>query len=124
MVKRAARGYAGWVASAGRTNVKTLEEGIKRFRDAGGKRAAVCSVFFDLSAPNKPLLEDEPYNLRCGPAAAAERLQRLADPGFDDVVLAKQAKPPLQYYEPDITPEELLTLRSLMPKDERRPWTS
>jgi alkanesulfonate monooxygenase SsuD/methylene tetrahydromethanopterin reductase-like flavin-dependent oxidoreductase (luciferase family) len=113
-VKRAAKNYDGWVASAGRTNVKTLEEGIKRFRDAGGKRAVVCSVFFDFEAESKPLQPDEPFNLRCGPEEASERLHILADLGFDDVVLAKQAKPPLKYYEPDITEAELRTLRSLI----------
>jgi alkanesulfonate monooxygenase SsuD/methylene tetrahydromethanopterin reductase-like flavin-dependent oxidoreductase (luciferase family) len=119
-VKRAARDYEGWVASAGRTNVKTLEDGIKRFKDAGGGRAVVCSVFFDLTAPNTPLQDDAPFNLRCGPEAAAERLNRLAELGFDEVILAKQPSGSLKYYEPEIEEWELNRLRSLIARDTRQ----
>ena len=121
-VRRAARKYDGWVASAGRTDARTLAEGIKRFRDAGGRRAVVCSVFFDLVGPRVPLADDRPFQIQCGPEEAAERLAYLAEIGFDDVILPKRQQG-LAYYEPDITAEELHTLRSLVPKDTRpRPW--
>jgi alkanesulfonate monooxygenase SsuD/methylene tetrahydromethanopterin reductase-like flavin-dependent oxidoreductase (luciferase family) len=116
-VKRAARDYDGWVASAGRTNVATLNEGIKRFRDNGGTRAVVCSVFFDLRAPGAPLREDEPFNLRCAPEEAGARLKTLMELGYDEVILAKQPSAGLKYYEPDIEEWELKTLRAMVPRD-------
>lgn len=116
-VKRAAREYDGWVASAGRTNVATLKEGVKRFRDNGGVRAVVCSVFFDLKAQRTPLKGDEPFNLRCAPEEAAERLNTLMELGYDEVILAKQPSAGLKYYEPDVEEWELRTLRSLVPME-------
>jgi alkanesulfonate monooxygenase SsuD/methylene tetrahydromethanopterin reductase-like flavin-dependent oxidoreductase (luciferase family) len=48
-VRRAAREYDGWLASGHYTRgVKALADGIKRFRDAGGKRAVLANVL-DLS---------------------------------------------------------------------------
>jgi alkanesulfonate monooxygenase SsuD/methylene tetrahydromethanopterin reductase-like flavin-dependent oxidoreductase (luciferase family) len=121
-VKRAARKYDGWIASAGRTDTKTLEEAIKRFRDAGGKRAVVCSVFFDLTGPRVPLGPDTPFQIQCGPEEAAERLAWLSEIGYDDVILPKRQQG-WAYYEPDITAEELSVLRGLVPKDPRpKPW--
>ncbi len=121
-VKRAAQNYDGWVASSGRTSIKTIQEGMKRFRDFGGKRALVCSVFFDFVGPRMPLDPDKPFQIQCSPEEAAERLAWLAEIGFDDVVLPKRQQG-FNYYEPDITAEELQILRSLMPKDTRpKPW--
>jgi hypothetical protein len=42
-VTRAAKDYDGWMAS-GRTTIRALQEGIKRFRDAGGGRAMVATL--------------------------------------------------------------------------------
>jgi alkanesulfonate monooxygenase SsuD/methylene tetrahydromethanopterin reductase-like flavin-dependent oxidoreductase (luciferase family) len=121
-IRRAARHYDGWIASSGRTSLKMLREGIKRYRDAGGRRAMVCSVFFDFSGPRVALDEDRPFQVQCSPEEARERLAFLAELGFDDVILPKRQQG-LAYYEPDITVEELATLRSLVPPDPRpRPW--
>ncbi|MBM3340935.1 MAG: LLM class flavin-dependent oxidoreductase [Betaproteobacteria bacterium] len=87
-VKRAAQDYDGWISS-GRANnqFRTLAEGLKVYRDHGGKRALIATVGIDLTAPNKSLADDEPFNLRCGPQEAAARLQQLAELGIDDVLL-------------------------------------
>lgn len=85
-IPRAAREFDGWIGSALRTNAKTLAEGIERFRAAGGKRAIVTNIRVDLSAPTTPL-GDGPFDLRCTPQAAADRLRHLAALGFDEAVL-------------------------------------
>src|SRR5581483_3065287 len=59
-VKKAAERYEGWMASGGRTNLKTLAEGIKRYRELGGKRALVATIITDLSQPEAPMEEDSP----------------------------------------------------------------
>ncbi len=106
-VLRAAREYDGWLASGHYTRgVKQLAEGIKRYRDAGGKRAIVANVRFDLSAPRQPLTEDGSFELLCGPQEAADRLHMLAELGFDDCLLAKPVGQ---------TKEDVLQMRSLYP---------
>ena len=90
-VRRAAQEYDGWLASGHYTKgVKALADGIKRFRDAGGKRAVLANVRFDMSAPRQPLAEDGPFELMCGPQEASDRLHQAAELGFDDCLLAKQ----------------------------------
>ena len=48
-MKRAARDYDGWMGS-GHTTFGEIAEGIKIFRDHGGKRAMLVSVMVDLHA--------------------------------------------------------------------------
>jgi alkanesulfonate monooxygenase SsuD/methylene tetrahydromethanopterin reductase-like flavin-dependent oxidoreductase (luciferase family) len=68
-VERAARDFDGWVASAMHNDDATLADALKRFREAGGERAIVTNV--QLGAELGPALD---------------RMSRLADMGFDDVV--------------------------------------
>jgi alkanesulfonate monooxygenase SsuD/methylene tetrahydromethanopterin reductase-like flavin-dependent oxidoreductase (luciferase family) len=86
-IPRAAREFDGWIASGAKTSFATLADGIARFRAAGGKRAIVTNIAADLDEPTAPLEDHAPFQLRCAPAAAAERLRRLADLGFDDAIL-------------------------------------
>jgi hypothetical protein len=86
-IPRAAQEFDGWIASAGRTNLNTLTEGIKRYRAAGGKRAIATNISVDLTGPTEPCPDDGPFHLRCAPDVAAQRLGRLRDLGFDDAVL-------------------------------------
>lgn len=108
-VKRAARDYDGWIAS-GRANnqFRTLAEGLKVYRDNGGKQVLIATVGIDLQAPTKPLADDEPFNLRCGPDEAAARLQQLAELGVDDVLLVMR---------PQQSAEELPAIRALLKKE-------
>lgn len=103
-IARAATEFDGWIASAAKTSYDTLAEGIRRYRKAGGRRAIVTNVPVDLAAPTTPLRDDESFHLRCAPAAAAERLQRLAALGFDDAVLMR----------PTQTDSDLAAMRKLM----------
>ena len=90
-IPRAAQEFDGWIASGARTTYNTLATGIKRYREAGGKRAIVTNIEVDLQAESEPLDDDGPFHLRCSPAEAAERLQRLVGLGFDDAVLVHSA---------------------------------
>jgi alkanesulfonate monooxygenase SsuD/methylene tetrahydromethanopterin reductase-like flavin-dependent oxidoreductase (luciferase family) len=128
-MRRAAEEYDGWMCSGsfGHSKAKgdettfiSLEENLKHFRDMGGKRALISSVMVDLAQPNTHLADAEPFNLRCGPEAAAERLARLDEIGYDDILLVKRdSTKALSLYEDDVTVEELATIRGLLKKDER-----
>jgi len=107
-VVRAAREYDGWLASGRYTRgMAGLVEGIKRYRAAGGRRALVANVHVDLSAPTTPLAADGPFNLLCSPAEASARLRRVAELGYDDVLLMK----PINQSEHD-----LVEMRALLPR--------
>jgi hypothetical protein len=129
-LKRAAEQYEGWMCSAGRTNLTTMKDAISRFRDVGGQRAIISSCMVDLTAPNSVLHDDDPFNLRCGPEEAAERLHKVAELGFDDILLVKTDhtksgvlhqprtdKQTLSIYEADYTADDLAEIRSLIEPD-------
>ena len=62
------------------------------------------------------LADDEPFNLFCGPQSAAERLDKLAEMGYDDVLLVKRdSTRRLSLYESDLSDEDLYNLRNLVP---------
>ena len=105
-INSAANDYDGWIASGFFSGYNTLKEGLDRYRAAGGQRAVVTNISLDLNAPTEWLRDTENgYHLRCAPDAAAERLQRLADSGFDDaVVVYRGAAPP-----------DLAAIRALLP---------
>jgi alkanesulfonate monooxygenase SsuD/methylene tetrahydromethanopterin reductase-like flavin-dependent oxidoreductase (luciferase family) len=108
-VTKAAREYDGWLGS-GRTTMAAIREGIRRFRDAGGKRALVATITVDLSKPEKKLGEDEPFNLQCGPESAAERLHWLEELGYDDALLTR-----FEHTDESLPEEELRRIRALLP---------
>jgi alkanesulfonate monooxygenase SsuD/methylene tetrahydromethanopterin reductase-like flavin-dependent oxidoreductase (luciferase family) len=122
-LRRAVAEYDGWMCSAGRTNYTIMAQGIERYRQLGGGRALVSTCPVDLSAPTEPLRDDDQFHLRCGPDEAARRLQRLADLGFDDVLLVMAdhtGRTPLFDVDHDL--ETLRHIRSLLPPDGRKAW--
>jgi len=122
-LRRAVTEYDGWMCSAGRTNLETMAEAIKRYRALGGKRAMVSTCPVDLSAPTQRMGDDDPFNLMCDPAEAARRLERLAALGFDDVLLVKRDHTGrTKMFETDLDPGEIALIRALLPPDETRPW--
>jgi alkanesulfonate monooxygenase SsuD/methylene tetrahydromethanopterin reductase-like flavin-dependent oxidoreductase (luciferase family) len=110
-VKRAAEQYDGWLASGFFTTFRQLREGIQRYRDAGGTRALVSTIRVNLHAERTPFGEDATFNLECGEAEARERLQRLAELGYDDALLTRA-----NHSEADITEEDLIRIRGLLPR--------
>ena len=115
-LRRAVRDYDGWICSGARTSLRVFGDALKRYRDLGGTRAIVATCPVDLTAPDVPLADDEPFTLRCGPAQAAERLAWLASLGFDDVMLNLRDPGATGPFESDITLEQLQQLRSLLPE--------
>ena len=87
-IVRAAKEFDGWVGSGARSTWGLLRQGLARFRELGGKRAIVTNVVVDLEqkAPS-PAGLDDPFDLKCPPDVARERLHHLCALGFDDVVL-------------------------------------
>jgi alkanesulfonate monooxygenase SsuD/methylene tetrahydromethanopterin reductase-like flavin-dependent oxidoreductase (luciferase family) len=121
-LKRAVRDYDGWMCSAGRTNFNTMRDAINRYRDLGGQRAMISTCQFDLSAPSQKIADDESFYLMCGAEEAKDRLGRVAELGFDDILLVKaDHQRPGGLYEPDFSLEELEEIRTLLPADERAP---
>ena len=90
-ITRAARDFDGWIASAAKTSYATLSDGIRRYREAGGKRAIVTNIAADLDHLDDAMPDDAPFHLRCDARTAATRLERLADLGFDDAILVPAA---------------------------------
>lgn len=122
-LRRSVEEYDGWISSAGRTNFRTMEEAIKRYRDLGGTRAMVSTCLIDLRARTTPLSDEESFHLCCEPAAAMERLHRVAELGFDDLLLVKADRSQrVGLYEADFTTDDLEEIRSLLPVDDREPY--
>jgi alkanesulfonate monooxygenase SsuD/methylene tetrahydromethanopterin reductase-like flavin-dependent oxidoreductase (luciferase family) len=91
-IERAAREFDGWVASGARSSWRLLREGITRFRGLGGRRAIVTNVAVDVqSGSASPDGPDDPCDLRCPRDAARDRLHRLRELGFDEIVLVPRA---------------------------------
>jgi alkanesulfonate monooxygenase SsuD/methylene tetrahydromethanopterin reductase-like flavin-dependent oxidoreductase (luciferase family) len=94
-IVRAAREFDGWVGSGARSTWALLRQGIARFRELGGKRAVVTNVVVDLEQQEpSPAGPGDPFDLRCPPAVARERLHHLCELGFDDVVLVVRRHDP------------------------------
>ena len=105
-IAAAAEEYEGWIASGFFSGYDTLKAGIDRYRAAGGKRAIVTNISLDLAVPTEPLADsDNGFHLRCAPDAARERLQKLADAGFDAVVVVYRGEGPV----------DLAAIRALLP---------
>jgi alkanesulfonate monooxygenase SsuD/methylene tetrahydromethanopterin reductase-like flavin-dependent oxidoreductase (luciferase family) len=124
-MRRAAEEYDGWMCSGSfhrskergqETTFATLAEALRTFRDMGGRRAMISSVMVDLTQPESHLADDEPFNLRCGPESATERMARLAEIGYDDVLLVKTQQG-RSLYEAHLSTVDLEELRSLVPRE-------
>jgi len=99
-IERAAREFDGWVGSGARSSWRALREGIARFRGFGGKRAVVTNVRVALDSPAaSPDGPDDPFDLRCPRDVARERLHRLREWGFDDIVLVPGRHEAEHYHE-------------------------
>lgn len=91
-IERAAREFDGWVGSGARSSWRLLREGITRFRGLGGRRAVVTNVVAHVQrGPASPDGPDDPCDLRCPKDVGRERLHRLRELGFDEIVLVPRA---------------------------------
>ncbi|MFI4947271.1 MAG: LLM class flavin-dependent oxidoreductase [Alphaproteobacteria bacterium] len=78
----------GWIASGLYSQPEELAVGMKIYRDAGGKRAILANVIVDLegNAEEMPLGGRATVMLTGGEAAARDKLRRIKDVGFDDIL--------------------------------------
>jgi YHS domain-containing protein len=113
-IKKAAEGYDGWVASGLNSTFAELREGIKRYRDFGGKRALVATVGINLTASSPPLTDDTNFTLRCSYDEAKERIERLAELGYDDLLVTGGTS----YAAGEMDEAALAQIISLKPKGE------
>jgi alkanesulfonate monooxygenase SsuD/methylene tetrahydromethanopterin reductase-like flavin-dependent oxidoreductase (luciferase family) len=112
-IKRAAEEYDGWMAS-GFSGLAFLREGAKRYRELGGTGRVICAtVNVNLRAPYEELDESGRFNLICPPEEAASRLQRLADCGYDTIIVTR-----LNYADEDWPEADLAELMSLLPRND------
>jgi len=106
-ITRAAQEFDGWISSGGGpggSNFGNLRTGIIRFREAGGKRALIATVWVDLTAQDDPLTDQSRYTLRCDPEEAVLRVKAAADLGYDDLILRKD----------DLVPSDVEALAKLL----------
>jgi alkanesulfonate monooxygenase SsuD/methylene tetrahydromethanopterin reductase-like flavin-dependent oxidoreductase (luciferase family) len=104
-IERAASDLDGWIGSgakAGSTRPdgsyrqatwERVEAAVQRFRSCGGRRAILASVVADLDGEGSAE-PDRPVDLRCPPDEARRRLRRLAQIGFDDIVVVSANRSP------------------------------
>ena len=81
----AARQCDGWIASGMKSTWRDVEEGMRVFRAAQGNRAILANLPTDLGASSTA--ESDAISLACPAPVARERLKRLEQLGFDDVLL-------------------------------------
>ncbi len=84
----AAEECAGWIASGLYSQPEELATGMKIYRDAGGKRAILSNVIVALDAGSDAAQRASvaTVTLTGGEAEARDRLKRIKDVGFDDVL--------------------------------------
>ena len=84
----AARQCQGWIASGLYSSWEDLENGMRIYREAGGVNAVLANVVVDLSNRPEPgsLAERAKVSLVCGPDEARQRLKRIEQIGFDEVL--------------------------------------
>ena len=85
----AAQQCQGWIASGLYSSWEDLEAGTRRYRAAGGKNAVLANVVVDLNNRPEPgsLAARAQVSLVALPADARQRLKRIEQIGFDEVLL-------------------------------------
>jgi len=89
----AAKQCQGWVASGLYSSWEDLENGMRLYREAGGNNAVLANVVVDLRNRPEPgsLAERAKVSLVCLPDDARQRLKRIEQIGFDEVLLVSPA---------------------------------
>jgi alkanesulfonate monooxygenase SsuD/methylene tetrahydromethanopterin reductase-like flavin-dependent oxidoreductase (luciferase family) len=85
----AAKECQGWTPSGRYSSWDDLEFGMRLYREAGGDNAVLANVAIDLA--NRPesasLAEVAHVSLICSPDEARQRLKRIEQLGFDEVLI-------------------------------------
>ena len=84
----AARECHGWTPSGRYSSWDDLEHGMRIYREAGGTNAVLANVAVDLAGrPESAALAEVPTSLVCTPDEARQRIKRIEQLGFDEVLL-------------------------------------
>ena len=89
----AARKCQGWIASGLYSSWEDLENGMRIYREVGGGNAVLANVVVDLANRPEPgsLAERAKVSLVCSPDEARQRLKRIEQIGFDEVLAISPA---------------------------------
>lgn len=89
----AARQCQGWIASGLYSSWEDLENGMRIYREAGGTNAVLANVVVDLTNRPEPgsLAERAKVSLVCSPDDARQRLKRIEQIGFNEVLVVSPA---------------------------------
>jgi alkanesulfonate monooxygenase SsuD/methylene tetrahydromethanopterin reductase-like flavin-dependent oxidoreductase (luciferase family) len=88
----AAQECQGWTPSGRYSSWDDLEHGMRIYREAGGTNAVLANVAVDFSnRPQSAGLAEVATSLVCSPDEARQRLRRMRDIGFDEVLLVSHA---------------------------------
>jgi alkanesulfonate monooxygenase SsuD/methylene tetrahydromethanopterin reductase-like flavin-dependent oxidoreductase (luciferase family) len=89
----AAKQCQGWIASGLYSSWEDLENGMRLYREAGGNNAVLANVVVDLRNRPEPgsLAERAKVSLVCAPDEARQRLKRIEQIGFDEVLIVSPA---------------------------------
>jgi alkanesulfonate monooxygenase SsuD/methylene tetrahydromethanopterin reductase-like flavin-dependent oxidoreductase (luciferase family) len=85
----AAKQCQGWIASGLYSSWEDLENGLRLYREYGGTNAVLANVVVDLANRPEPgsLAERAKVSLVCPPDDARQRLKRIEQIGFDEVLV-------------------------------------
>jgi alkanesulfonate monooxygenase SsuD/methylene tetrahydromethanopterin reductase-like flavin-dependent oxidoreductase (luciferase family) len=88
----AAKQCQGWTPSGRFSSWEDLEAGMRIYREAGGDNAVLANVTIDLAErpESASLAQVAHVSLICPPDEARRRLKRVAELGFDEILLVSQ----------------------------------
>jgi alkanesulfonate monooxygenase SsuD/methylene tetrahydromethanopterin reductase-like flavin-dependent oxidoreductase (luciferase family) len=88
-INYAAKQCQGWIASGLYSSWEDLESGMRLYREAGGGNAVLANVVVDLRNRPEPgsLAERAKVSLVCSADKARQRLKRIEQIGFDEVLI-------------------------------------
>jgi alkanesulfonate monooxygenase SsuD/methylene tetrahydromethanopterin reductase-like flavin-dependent oxidoreductase (luciferase family) len=88
----AAKQAQGWTPSGRFSSLEDLEHGMKIYREQGGTNAVLanCSIDLQQRPESAELSKLASVNFICSPDEARERIKRVEDMGFDEILIGSQ----------------------------------
>ena len=88
----AAKHAQGWTPSGRFSSLEDLEFGMQVYREQGGNNAVLanCSVDLEERSESAELAKLASVNFICSPAEAGRRIRRVAEMGFDEILIGSQ----------------------------------
>lgn len=88
----AAKEAQGWTPSGRFSSLEDLEQGMKIYREAGGENAVLANCSIDLRErpESAELAKLAAVNFICPPDEARRRIRRVAEQGFDEILIGSQ----------------------------------